>query len=36
MKLEIDYKKKTGKFTNMWRVNNKFHNTVKWSYNMIQ
>ena len=22
MKLEIDYKKKTGKFTNMWRLNN--------------
>ena len=22
MKLEINYKKKTGKFTNMWRLNN--------------
>ena len=22
MKVEINYKKKTGKFTNMWRLNN--------------
>ena len=27
MKIEINYMKKTGKFTNMWRLNNMYLNT---------
>ena len=29
MKLEINYKKKTGKFTNMWRLNNRLLNNQR-------